>query len=194
LGLFVYAVCHLLRIEVRNLPVPDTWRPGDVDTVVRMIRRTAAPALALALTFTLAACGGADQPESDAKGEQNETAQAEPGQNEDSKAKKSKDQEPTEVDLTADLRSAAGGKNWAGHVAGATETKPGRLSVETDLADRRGKKGRPAERQALKVCEAAVRLLEENGTEKPRVYVMDKDQTLFAVAGHPGFPDGCSAI
>lgn len=87
------------------------------------------------------------------------------------------------VDRTADVRAVAGDT-----VTSATETEPGRIEVDTTIADPRGGAGSAEAVAAIAVCNAVLSL------GVTHVTVREADGTTFVVAGHPKYGATCVEI
>lgn len=78
----------------------------------------------------------------------------------------------------------------ATYVESATETEPGRLVVETNIADPRGVDNSTGAATAVAICNAAVSL---GGIV--HVSVMEADGTSFVLFRHPSVPeDTCTEV
>lgn len=91
-------------------------------------------------------------------------------------------------DRTVDFATANANAVWVGQVKSATETEPGRMTIETGIVDPRGADGSEAARTAIAICEAAVAIFGPN-----YVAVMEDDGTHFVLYGHPSVPKGACA-
>ena len=131
------------------------------------MKKTLAPLLLIGLL--LAGCSSpAEQPEAPSAPPSNTSSQ-----------------EAAAVDRTADVQKVAGK-----HVTGAEESEPGRIMVETDLADPGGEGGSPEAKQAISICEAVSQM---DGVSY--VSVMEEDGTSWVLFGHPALPKGeCGEI
>ncbi|WP_163185912.1 hypothetical protein [Cellulosimicrobium sp. SL-1] len=133
------------------------------------MRRTLAAAGAiLALSLTLSACSG-DAPDEATAAPATETSPAA--------------ETSAAVDRTADVQAAAGDV-----VTKATETEPGRIEVETTIADPRGDAGGAEGQSAIAVCEAV------KGLGAEHVSVLEADGSTFVVAGHPSYGEACTEV
>ncbi|WP_194521987.1 hypothetical protein [Cellulosimicrobium sp. JZ28] len=133
------------------------------------MRRTLAAAGAiLALSLTLSACSG-DAPDE---------ATAAPATETSTEAEAS-----APVDRTADVQAVAGDV-----VTKATETEPGRIEVETTIADPRSDAGSAEAQSAIVVCEAV------KGLGAEHVSILEADGSTFVVAGHPSYGEACTEV
>ncbi|MEV8029053.1 hypothetical protein [Cellulosimicrobium funkei] len=132
------------------------------------MRRTFAPGAILALSLTLSACSG-DAPDE---------ATAAPATETSTEAEAS-----APVDRTADAQAVAGDV-----VTKAIETEPGRIEVETTIADPRSDAGSAEAQSAIAVCEAV------KGLGAEHVSVLEADGSTFVVAGHPSYGEACAEV
>ncbi|MCM3533514.1 hypothetical protein M3693_04650 [Cellulosimicrobium funkei] len=132
------------------------------------MRRTFAAGTILALSLTLSACSG-DAPDE---------ATAAPATETSTEAEAS-----APVDRTADAQAVAGDV-----VTKATETEPGRIEVETTIADPRSDAGSAEAQSAIAVCEAV------KGLGAEHVSVLEADGSTFVVAGHPSYGEACAEV
>lgn len=132
------------------------------------MRRTFAAGAILALSLTLSACSG-DAPDE---------ATAAPATETSTEAEAS-----APVDRTADAQAVAGDV-----VTKATETEPGRIEVETTIADPRSDAGSAEAQSAIAVCEAV------RGLGAEHVSVLESDGSTFVVAGHPSYGEACAEV
>ena len=132
------------------------------------MRRTFAAGALLALSLTLSACSG-DAPDE---------ATAAPATETSTEAEAS-----APVDRTADAQAVAGDV-----VTKATETEPGRIEVETTIADPRSDAGSAEAQSAIAVCEAV------KGLGAEHVSVLESDGSTFVVAGHPSYGEACAEV
>ncbi|MGW9416310.1 MULTISPECIES: hypothetical protein [Cellulosimicrobium] len=132
------------------------------------MRRTFAAGAILALSLTLSACSG-DAPDE---------ATAAPATETSTEAEAS-----APVDRTADAQAVAGDV-----VTKATETEPGRIEVETTIADPRSDAGSAEAQSAIAVCEAV------KGLGAEHVSVLESDGSTFVVAGHPSYGEACAEV
>jgi hypothetical protein len=132
------------------------------------MRRTFAAGAILALSLTLSACSG-DAPDE---------ATAAPATETSTEAEAS-----APVDRTADAQAVAGDV-----VTKATETEPGRIEVETTIADPRSDAGSAEAQSAIAVCEAV------KGLGAEHVSVLEADGSTFVVAGHPSYGEACAEV
>ncbi|MEV8179182.1 hypothetical protein AB0O99_14100 [Cellulosimicrobium funkei] len=132
------------------------------------MRRTFAAGAILALPLTLSACSG-DAPDE---------ATAAPATETSTEAEAS-----APVDRTADAQAVAGDV-----VTKATETEPGRIEVETTIADPRSDAGSAEAQSAIAVCEAV------KGLGAEHVSVLESDGSTFVVAGHPSYGEACAEV
>lgn len=93
-----------------------------------------------------------------------------------------------EADKTADFKAANANAAWVGQVKSATQTEPGRISIDTSVVDPRGADGSEAAKTAIAICESAVALFGPS-----YVAVMEDDGTHFVLFGHPSVPKGACA-
>lgn len=135
------------------------------------MRKSAFIALPLAaLALTLSACSGEDAATPDTT-----AAAVQP------------------LDRTTEVTSGLP-KNLAQAVTKVTETEPGRLEVATTLVDPRGEDGSPEAAEAIKLCEAAMDVLQAEAIAKPYVSVLEKDGTTWVLAGHPTYGPDCTEV
>ncbi|MER8026914.1 hypothetical protein [Glutamicibacter protophormiae] len=88
------------------------------------------------------------------------------------------EQDSAEKVVTADVQKIA--KDVSEYVVKATETEPGRFSVETSIVDPRGADGSMPALQAVRLCN----LVTQNFDAK-YVSILEDDGTTFAVYGSP---------
>ncbi|MFJ5962033.1 hypothetical protein [Pseudarthrobacter oxydans] len=94
------------------------------------------------------------------------------------------------VDKTADFKTANANAAWVGQIKSATETEPGRISIDTSVVDPRGADGSEAAKVAIAICESAVALFGPS-----YVAVKEDDGTHFVLFGHPSVPKGaCTEV
>lgn len=135
------------------------------------MRRTLAAAGAiLALSLTLSACSG-DAPDEATAAPATETST------------EAETEASAPVDRTADVQAVAGDV-----VTKAIETEPGRIEVETTIADPRSDAGSAEAQSAIAVCEAV------KGLGAEHVSVLEADGSTFVVAGHPSYGEECAEV
>lgn len=95
-----------------------------------------------------------------------------------------------EPDKTADFTTANANAPWVGQIKSVTETKPGRIRVDTSVVDPRGANGSEAAVTAIAICESTVALFGPS-----YVTVLEDDGTNFVLFGHPSVPKGaCTEV
>jgi hypothetical protein len=77
-----------------------------------------------------------------------------------------------------------------GQIKSVTETEPGRIRIETSVADPQAATGSEAAVTAIAICESAVALFGPS-----YVSVLEDDGTSFVLYGHPSVPKGsCTQV
>lgn len=91
-------------------------------------------------------------------------------------------------DITEEVQTALP-EDLAYLVTKAEETEPGRVVVNTDIVDPRGKNGSPQAMEAISICQTIVPMGYKH------ISIMEKDRTHFVLYGHPYVPAGeCGEI
>lgn len=96
-------------------------------------------------------------------------------------------------DVTEAIVQLGAGTSWDGVVVEAVMPEPGRLEIATSLVDPRGDSGSAPALVAVEICQAGTGWLAGQGVEAPYVSVLEEDGTVFALGGHPAYPE-CAEV